>query len=80
MTIRRKIVLCGMLAAAATAIFEGATFSQHVAPSEASNADSRLREPIPTDAAPKEFKRLIEGGKVAVVYDSDPEFVKSARG
>ena len=43
-------------------------------------SESSTREPIPTEAAPKELKRLIEGGKVAVVYDSDPEFVKAARG
>lgn len=38
------------------------------------------REPIPTDQAPKELKRLIDSGKVEVAYDSDPEFVKAARG
>lgn len=38
------------------------------------------REPIPDDDAPQELKRLIADGKVKVVYDSDPEFVKAGRG
>lgn len=37
-------------------------------------------EPIPDDDAPPELKRLIADGKVKVVYDSDPEFVKAGRG
>ncbi len=41
---------------------------------------STTREPISDDDAPTELKRLIADGKVKVVYDSDPEFVKAARG
>ncbi|HLQ44959.1 MAG TPA: hypothetical protein VK137_09545 [Planctomycetaceae bacterium] len=42
--------------------------------------EDRTRTPIPADNAPDEIKRLIEDGKVTVVYDSDPEFVKAGRG
>ena len=35
------------------------------------------REPIPDDDAPDDLKRLITIGKVQVVYDSDPQFVKA---
>ncbi len=38
------------------------------------------REPIPSEDAPKELQRLIKDGKVEVVYDSDPEFVRESRG
>lgn len=38
------------------------------------------REPIPDDDAPRELKRLMAAGKVKVVYESDPEFVKASRG
>ncbi len=41
---------------------------------------STTREPVPDDDAPQELKRLISDGKVKVVYDSDSEFVKAARG
>lgn len=37
-------------------------------------------EPIPDDSAPQELKQLIADGKVKVVYDSDPDFVKARRG
>ncbi len=37
-------------------------------------------EPISPEDAPKELKRLINDGKVEVVYDSDPEFVRASRG
>ena len=42
--------------------------------------DSSSGEPIPTDKAPDEIKRLIEEGKVKVEYDSEGEFAKSGRG
>lgn len=42
--------------------------------------DSSSGEPIPTDNAPDELKRLIEDGKVKVEYDSEGEFAKSGRG
>lgn len=38
------------------------------------------QEPIPSEDAPQELKRLIDEGKVKVVYDSDPKFVQAARG
>lgn len=38
------------------------------------------REPIPSDFAPDDIKRMIQDGKVTVVYDSEPEFVKAGRG
>ena len=41
---------------------------------------SDTQQPFPHDGTPKELLRLIEDGKVEVVYDSDPEFVKAARG
>ena len=41
---------------------------------------SATREPIPQDNVPKELRSLIDDGKVEVVYESDPEFVKAARG
>lgn len=37
-------------------------------------------EPIPDDDAPQELQRLITDGKVKVVYDSAPDFVKAGRG
>jgi hypothetical protein len=47
---------------------------------ETQQSKTATREPIPDDNAPQELKRLIEDGKVKVVYDSDPKFVKEARG
>lgn len=44
------------------------------------NPTLATREPIPDDGAPQELKRLIADGKVKVVYDSDPAFVKARRG
>lgn len=44
------------------------------------NADVTIREPIPDDDAPRELKQLIADGKVKVVYDSEPGFVKAGRG
>lgn len=41
---------------------------------------SDTQRPIPRDGIPVELKELIEAGKVEVVYDSDPEFVKESRG
>ena len=41
---------------------------------------SDTHQPIPRDGIPQELERLIDRGKVEVVYDSDPEFVKAARG
>lgn len=63
-----------------------AVFGFHVAFCEPPNSPPvekppvATREPIPDDDAPQEFKRLIADGKVKVVYDSDPEFVKAGRG
>ena len=49
-----------------------------------STADKPLRtstrEPILTDQAPQELKKLIIDGNVEVAYESDPEFVKAGRG
>ena len=42
--------------------------------------EATTRTPIPADSAPDEIKRLIKDGKVEVVYDSEPEFVKAGRG
>lgn len=42
--------------------------------------DAKTQEPIPQDNVPKELRSLIDDGKVEVVYESDPEFVKAARG
>ncbi len=42
--------------------------------------DSSPGEPIPSDNAPDELKKLIEDGKVKVEYDSEGEFAKSGRG
>lgn len=46
------------------------------------NALSRsdTRQPIPRDGIPQELQRLIDRGKVEVVYDSEPEFVRASRG
>ena len=41
---------------------------------------SDTQQPIPRDGVPQELQRLIDDGKVEVVYDSDPEFVKAPRG
>jgi hypothetical protein len=41
---------------------------------------SDTHQPIPRDGIPPELQRLIERGKVEVVYDSAPEFVKESRG
>ena len=41
---------------------------------------SKTHQPIPTEAAPEELKRLITDGNVTVVYDADPEFVELRRG
>ena len=38
------------------------------------------QELIPSEDAPQELKRLMDEGKVKVVYDSDPKFVQAARG
>ena len=42
--------------------------------------EATTRTPIAADSAPDEIKRLIKDGKVEVVYDSEPEFVKAGRG
>ncbi len=49
-------------------------------PSKEKEVDSVSGEPIPTDTAPEELKKLIEDGKVTVEYDSEGEFAKSGRG
>lgn len=41
---------------------------------------SETHQPIPRDGIPPELQRLIDRGKVEVVYDSDPEFVRASRG
>lgn len=41
---------------------------------------SETYQPIPRDGVPQELQRLIDRGKVEVVYDSDPEFVRASRG
>ena len=41
---------------------------------------SETHQPIPRDGIPEELQRLIDRGKVEVVYDSDPEFVRASRG
>ena len=53
---------------------------QEADPPVIKKAEGATREPIPTDSAPEDLKRLIEDGKITVVYDSDPEFVKAGRG
>lgn len=47
---------------------------------ETQQSKTATREPISDDDAPQELKRLIDAGKVKVVYDSDPKFVQEARG
>lgn len=41
---------------------------------------SDTQQPIPRDGVPLELQRLIDDGRVDVVYDSEPEFVKASRG
>ncbi len=41
---------------------------------------SETHQPIPRDGILQELQRLIDRGKVEVVYDSDPEFVRASRG
>ncbi len=41
---------------------------------------SETHQPIPRDGITPELLRLIDRGKVEVVYDSDPEFVRASRG
>ncbi len=38
------------------------------------------RQPIPIDGIPDKLQQLIKAGRVEVVYDSDPDFVKANRG
>lgn len=45
-----------------------------------STPKSETQQPIPRDGISDEMKKLIDEGKVEVVYDSEPEFVKAARG
>jgi len=69
-----------VLVVAASLSLSGSTLCQEADTPTGKKADAETRELIPTDSAPEDLKRLIEDGKVTVVYDSDPEFVKAGRG
>ncbi len=45
-----------------------------------STSQSTTQQPIPREGISAEMKTLAEQGKVEIVYDSEPEFVKAARG
>lgn len=78
--------LCGkatfgwILAAVATVASECSVLSQEAATPVAQKTLIATQELIPTDSAPTDLKRLMKEGKVDVVYDSEPEFVKASRG
>lgn len=82
MTIRCPIVLTGILVVAVSC--ECSILSQDDVPAKSrvvpSEATTATQVPISTADAPAELLRLIEDGKVKVVYDSEPEFVKADRG
>ncbi len=75
-----RVVISVLLVLAISLSRSGKVFCQEAGTPAAKKADSATREAIPADSAPDEIKRLIKDGKVEVVYDSDPEFVKAGRG
>ncbi|MFM9961672.1 MAG: hypothetical protein ACKV2Q_10650 [Planctomycetaceae bacterium] len=78
MTIRCPIVLGGILAVVVAS--ECSISSQDPVTSSAQKTATATQVPISTADAPPELLRLIEDGKVQVVYDSEPEFVRADRG
>ena len=50
------------------------------APTVTKPLDAATQAVIPVDDAPQELKRLIDAGKVKIVYDSEEDFTKAERG
>ncbi|MBC7818703.1 MAG: hypothetical protein IAG10_17580 [Planctomycetaceae bacterium] len=73
-------VRCSSLAVAVWMLSVAQLPAQTEPPTANATLKTDTQQPIPRDDVPRELQRLIEDGKVEVVYDSDPEFVKASRG